>query len=79
MGNGWKPDIGERNTKRIHVSSSSWAMSSNISAIGAPVIILSFPFLSFQKINSLLPWIYEIVTDGLIEVQDMEVIKCASR
>ncbi len=34
---------------------------------------------SEQKINSLLPWIYEMVTDGLIEVQDTEVIRCASR
>jgi len=34
---------------------------------------------SEQKVNSLLPWIYEMVTDGLIEVQDTEVIKCASR
>ncbi|HEY7182463.1 MAG TPA: DUF190 domain-containing protein [Blastocatellia bacterium] len=33
---------------------------------------------SKQKINSLLPWIYEMVTEGLIEVQDTEVIKCAS-
>jgi PII-like signaling protein len=30
---------------------------------------------SEQKINSLLPWIYEMVTEGLIEVQDTEVIK----
>jgi PII-like signaling protein len=34
---------------------------------------------SEQKIDSLLPWIYEMVTDGLIEVQDTEVIKCANR
>ncbi|MBO0798161.1 MAG: DUF190 domain-containing protein, partial [Blastocatellia bacterium] len=34
---------------------------------------------SGQKIDSLLPWIYEMVTDGLIEVQETEVIKCASR
>ena len=30
---------------------------------------------SAQKIDALLPWIYEIVADGLIEVQDTEVIK----
>lgn len=34
---------------------------------------------SEQKINALLPWLYEMVTDGLIEVQDTEVIKHASK
>ncbi|HZS07552.1 MAG TPA: DUF190 domain-containing protein [Blastocatellia bacterium] len=34
---------------------------------------------SEQKINSLLPWLCEMVTDGLIEVQDTEVIKHASK
>jgi PII-like signaling protein len=34
---------------------------------------------SEQKINALLPWIYEMVSDGLIEVQDTEVIKHASK
>lgn len=34
---------------------------------------------SEQKINSLLPWLYEMVTDGLIEVQDTEIIKHASK
>lgn len=31
-----------------------------------------------QKINALLPWIYEMVESGLIEVQDTEVIKEAA-
>lgn len=30
---------------------------------------------SEQKINAVLPWIYEMVESGLIEVQDTEVIK----
>ncbi len=30
---------------------------------------------SERKINAVLPWIYEMVTDGLIEVQDTEVVK----
>jgi PII-like signaling protein len=33
---------------------------------------------SEQKINALLPWIYEMVSGGLIEVQDTEIIKHAS-
>ncbi|HCX30686.1 MAG TPA: hypothetical protein DHU55_13110, partial [Blastocatellia bacterium] len=30
---------------------------------------------SEQKINALLPWIYDFVDKGLIEVQDTEIIK----
>lgn len=33
---------------------------------------------SEQKINALLPWIYEMVSGGLIEVQDTEIIKHVS-
>lgn len=33
---------------------------------------------SEQKLNALLPWVYEMVSDGLIEMQDTEVIKCSS-
>jgi uncharacterized protein len=33
---------------------------------------------SEQKLNAVLPWIYEMVTDGLIEVQDTEVVKHSS-
>ena len=32
-----------------------------------------------QKIDAVLPSIYEMVSDGLIEVQDTEVIKYVSR
>lgn len=34
---------------------------------------------SEQKINALLPWIHEMVAEGLIEVQDTEVVKYASQ
>lgn len=33
---------------------------------------------SAQKISALLPWLHEMVTSGLIEVQETEIIKCAS-
>jgi PII-like signaling protein len=33
---------------------------------------------SEKKLNALLPWVYEMVADGLIEMQDTEVIKCSS-
>lgn len=34
---------------------------------------------SAEKINALLPWIYEMVERGLIEVQDTEVVKFTQR